>query len=72
MKANTFDFTPFSTSFHQFTKIYLHFHYKKSSMKPDTFDFKLSLLSATSISSPQFYHFPHLLLNRKTQKTVSV
>ena len=51
-------------------KIYLRFQKKKKSlMKSDTFDFK---------SFPSFLlqlyplPFPHMLLNRKTQKTVSV
>ena len=45
---------------------------KISLIKPDTFDFKPSLLPPTPIPSSPSYHSPQLLLNRKTQKTVCV
>ena len=39
-------------------------------MKPDTFDSKPSTFPDTSLSSQSFYHVPHLLIYRKTQKLI--
>ena len=67
-----FDFKLFFFFSYQIPKIYLHFHNKKSLMKPDTFHYKPFLFFQLHLYPPPPYHIPHLLLNRKTQKTVSV
>ena len=72
MKPYTSNFKTFPTFSYQLPKIDLHSHNKMSLMKPDTFDFKRSLLPAKTIPSPPSYHSSRLLLNRKTQKTVFV
>ena len=54
-------------------KIYVHFQNKKSLIKPATFDFKS--LPAFLLQLYPLHHLiisPHMLSNRKTQKTVSV
>ena len=38
MKPYSSDFKPFPTFSYQLPEIYLHFHNKKTLMKPDTFD----------------------------------
>ena len=53
---------------YQLPKINLHFQNKKSLMIPDTFDFKYLQLFLLQLYP---LHSPHMLLNRKTQKTVS-
>ena len=65
--------TPSLLFSYQFPKIYLPFQNKKSLMKPDRFDF-ISLPSILPKLYPHHYHIisSHMLLNRKTQKTVSV
>ena len=63
---------PFPIFSYQFPKIYLHFHNKKSLMKPDTFDFKSLLDFLLQLYSLHHLISPHMLLNRKTQKALSV
>ena len=70
---NTFHQNPPLLFSYQLPKIYLHFQNKKSLMKIDTIDFK-SLLAFLQQLYP-LHHLiisPHMLLNRKTQKTTSV
>ena len=76
MKSYTIDIKG-STFSYQLPKIYLHFNNnnnnnKRSLMKLEKFDFKPSLLPVTPTPITSSYQSPHSLLNRRTQKTVSV
>ena len=70
---NPFHSNPSQLFSYQLPKICLYFQNKKSLMKPDTFDFKS--LPAFPLQLYPLYHLiisPHMLLNRKTQKIISV
>ena len=72
MKLYTSDFKPFPKFPISSLKSISTFTTQKNSlMKPDTFDFKPSLLPATPIPSQTFFHSSHLILNRKTLKTIN-